>query len=300
MTAAGQAQVSDTPRLRYIWDQSPGPDEADAAAWAEFGRAWNAGDLRAVVAAWTQLSPRPAGGRQRLVAVGHHRWPRFRQADFLARLWAGRRWSTEAGKDAAGRVTSGSDAAGRASTGAVAAGPPTPGTAPTGQGAAGPARTGWPRGAFATTALRSPAVGGGTWDGRRWSEAWTGRRWSGRRWSEDEGGLAAAGPTTNGPVAAGPWVTGPGAGGVSVTGPGADGPMLPGKAVAGPMRRGTGAAGRATTGADAGGRTSPGRAVGGAPRVGTAAAGPSSTGDAGPVRPPDRSAAAPETCPLGP
>ena len=39
-----------------------GPAEADEALWAEFGQAWESGDLSAVAAAWSKMTPRPASG----------------------------------------------------------------------------------------------------------------------------------------------------------------------------------------------------------------------------------------------
>lgn len=190
VTAAGQVRLSDTPRLRYLWDQSPySPDEADTAAWAEFGRAWDAGDLRAVVEAWSQLSPqtrRWAANAWSLsvITAGLS----SDEADFLARLWAGRRWSTEnwegrrwSSDEWVGRRWSSIDWSGRRWS------------TDTWDSADWAGRR-WSSAdwlAFAWSVRNDSAEiaelwAEETWDGRRWSEAWTGRRWSGRRWSEDE------------------------------------------------------------------------------------------------------------------
>lgn len=190
LSEAVVTDVDDTDKLRYVSDkQDFGPAEEDAATWAAFSAAWDAGDLRAVVAAWVQLSPQTrrwaATAWSLLVMSNGFDEKAF---DFEARLWAGRRWSTEKwngrrwSEDSwVGRRWSTIDWEGRRWS------------SDTWDSADWEGRR-WSASdwlAFAWSVRNSSAEiadlwADEAWDGRRWSEEWTGRRWSGRRWSGDE------------------------------------------------------------------------------------------------------------------
>ena len=190
LTAAVATDVADTDKLRYsTGNRDFGPAEQDATTWAAFSAAWDAGDLRGVVEAWVQLSPETrrwaATAWSVLVMSGGFDKESF---DFEARLWAGRRWSTENwngrrwSEDSwVGRRWSTIDWEGRRWS------------TDTWSSADWEGRR-WSSSdwlAFAWSVRNSSAEiaelwADEAWDGRRWSEDWTGRRWSGRRWSSDE------------------------------------------------------------------------------------------------------------------
>lgn len=97
VTEAMATAVTDTPKLRYTWDNPKfGPDEADAAAWAAFAAAWEAGNLKGVVEAWVSMSPQTrrwaATAWSLAVLTGGLTAD---EPDFVGRRWAGRRWATE-------------------------------------------------------------------------------------------------------------------------------------------------------------------------------------------------------------
>ena len=156
-----------------------GPAEADEALWAEFGQAWESGDLSAVAAAWSKMTPQTrkwAANAWSMAAL-----MRALQADentFDGRRWAGRRWATD---DWQGRRWASDQWVGRrwADEAWLA-------NVWDGRRWAGRrwAATDWL--AFAWT-LRESAVDpemedlwtDEQWDGRRWA----GRRWAGRRWA---------------------------------------------------------------------------------------------------------------------
>lgn len=175
-----------------------GPVESDAAAWAQFARAWALGDIQAVAAAWVQLKPQTRkwaanawslAALMRALQSDHNSWD--------GRRWAGRRWATQ---DWEGRRWATDEWVGRrwANSEWVA-------TVWDGRRWAGRrwAADDWL--AFAWTlrlVTNDDAIeemwsedwegrrwANLTWVGRRWaSEAWTGRRWAdftwdGRRWA---------------------------------------------------------------------------------------------------------------------
>ncbi|MEZ5159181.1 MAG: S8 family serine peptidase [Candidatus Nanopelagicales bacterium] len=176
LAAALSTPLSAVPALDQE-DPSPskfGPDEADEALWADFGQAWESGDLRAVAAAWSKMSPQTrkwAANAWSLAVL-----MRALQADedtFDGRRWAGRRWAAD---DWQGRRWA-SDA--------------------------------WVGRRWADEAWLSEVWEGRRWAGRRWAsvdwlafawtlreaavdpdlqelwidEQWEGRRWAGRRWA---------------------------------------------------------------------------------------------------------------------
>jgi len=205
--------VADLPALAFDPVSTEyGPNEDDAATWAAFGEAWAAGDLKAVVDAWVQLSPKTrkwAANAWSLAVLG--RSLTMSDDNFEGRRWSGRRWSTEAWN---GRRWSLDKWVGRR-------------WSDIDWGSAEWAPATWDKMdwagrrwssedwlAFAWTTRNISLSGGDSWkvdgddwdfDGRRWSgrrwsttdwagrrwsdEAWAGRRWSdfvyeGRRWSE--------------------------------------------------------------------------------------------------------------------
>jgi serine protease AprX len=179
LAAALSTPLSAVPPLDQE-DTSPstfGPDEADEALWADFGQAWESGDLRAVAAAWSKMSPQTrkwAANAWSLAVL-----MRALQADedtFDGRRWAGRRWAAD---DWQGRRWA-SDA--------------------------------WVGRRWADEAWLSEVWEGRRWAGRRWAsvdwlafawtlreaavdpemqdlwidEQWEGRRWAGRRWAGED------------------------------------------------------------------------------------------------------------------
>jgi serine protease AprX len=93
----GRAMKTDVvPELPGSSPTSPkfGPKPQDAQAWADFGRAWAAGDVKALAEAWVALSPQTrkwAATAWSLAAL-----MRALQADdstFAGRNWAGRNWA---------------------------------------------------------------------------------------------------------------------------------------------------------------------------------------------------------------
>jgi len=199
LAAALATDVSATPQLPGKPGKSKfGPLESDADAWAAFSAGWEAGDLRAVVDAWTQLDPQTrkwAATSWSLAVLG--RSLTMPQGDFEGRRWGGRRWGSETWN---GRRWGSDQWVGRR-WGSID------------WGAAEWAPTTWNKIewegrrwgnqdwlAFAWTARNISAdpeigdqwiVSGDEWDGRRWGgENWEGRRWgstdwAGRRWGSE-------------------------------------------------------------------------------------------------------------------
>ena len=197
VTEAAATDVSDTPKLRYNWDDSKfGPSEEDAATWAAFAAAWEAGDLKAVVEAWVALSPQTrrwaATAWSLAVLTGGLSAD---DADFVGRRWAGRRWATEdwngrrwADADWVGRRWASIDWNGRrwaTDTWLTADWEGRRWAASDWLAFAWTARVAddtitqmwsedWQGRRWATD----------DWNGRRWAdEDWEGRRWAGRRWA---------------------------------------------------------------------------------------------------------------------
>lgn len=209
LAAALSTQISDVPPLPQEQASAPlfGPAEVDEALWAEFAAAWESGDLRAVAAAWAQMTVQTrkwAANAWSMSAL--LRALQSEDNTFDGRRWAGRRWAAEqwegrrwandawvgrrwANEKWLARVWEGRRWAGRRW-----------------------AATDWL--SFAWT-LRESAVDpemedlwideqweGRRWAGRRWaaqdwvgrrwaSDAWDGRRWAdfswdGRRWADGE------------------------------------------------------------------------------------------------------------------
>ncbi len=195
LTTAVGTDLDATKPLRYDWEKGAyAPDEADAAAWAAFAAAWEAGDLKAVVAAWVALTPQTrrwaATAWSLAVLTGGLTSD---DDEFVGRRWAGRRWATEdwngrrwADQDWVGRRWATIDWEGRRwaqdtwLTGAWE-----------GRRWAG---SDWL--AFAwTTRVSADDIGklwSEDWQGRRWAtDGWTGRRWAelqwgGRRWATSD------------------------------------------------------------------------------------------------------------------
>ncbi len=181
------ADVDATPKLRYHWDSTQyGPAEGDADLWAAFGAAWEAGDLRAAVEAWVSMSAqtrRWAATAWSLAVMTNGL--AAREADFVGRRWAGRRWATEdwngrrwADDEWVGRRWATIDWTGRrwaTDTWLTA----------DWEGRRW-AATDWL--AFAWTVRVAgdeiSDLWSEDWQGRRWAGAdWAGRRWAGRRWA---------------------------------------------------------------------------------------------------------------------
>lgn len=176
--AALTTPLSDVPPLPQENETASfGPAEGDAQAWADFGAAWESGDLRAVAAAWVAMSERTrkwAANAWALAAV-----MRALQSDdttWEGRRWAGRRWAAD---DWAGRRWASDQWVGRR---------------------------------WANEAWLEEVWEGRRWAGRRWAsqdwlafawtlrtapddqelqdlwadEQWEGRRWAGRRWAAQD------------------------------------------------------------------------------------------------------------------
>ena len=215
LTAAHSGNVADMPASAFNpVDTDYSPAEEDADAWAAFGEAWASGDLKSVVAAWTELSPQTrkwAATSWSMAVLG--RSLTMSDDDFEGRRWSGRRWSTQKWD---GRRWSSDDWVGRRwSSIDWNSKKWAPGTWDR-MDWEGRRWSGGDWLAFAWTTRNisaGPAVGdswvvdgkdwdfaGRRWSGRRWSttdwagrrwseEAWSGRRWSdfvysGRRWSD--------------------------------------------------------------------------------------------------------------------
>jgi serine protease AprX len=172
-----------------------GPSEDDAEAWAEFAKAWEAGDFEAVGRAWSQLSPRTRiwAGRAWSMAVLANSLAvdpeefeaRIREVfdtsaeKWLAQLWAGRAWSARdwsddkwLGRAWSGRAWSDNNWLGRAWSGRAWSDLDWAGRA-------------WSGRAWSGRAWSLLDWDGRAWSGRAWSgRAWSGRAWSGRAWSE--------------------------------------------------------------------------------------------------------------------
>ena len=183
LTAALNTDVSATAALPDLdLGTDRGPLESDAAAWAAFAAAWEAGNLRGVVEAWIQLSPqgrRWAADAWSMAVLQHSLT--MEDAEFFGRRWAGRRWATQNWE---GRRW---------------------------------AEDAWVGRRWATIDWDGRRWAEDAWDGRRWagrrwaaddwlafawtvslaadspeiqdqwkSEDWDGRRWAGRRWANTE------------------------------------------------------------------------------------------------------------------
>jgi serine protease AprX len=216
LAKAHSAELSQLPELPYRPKSSRySPSEDDVDVWRAFGEAWASGDLRSVVAAWTELSPQTrkwAATSWSLAVLG--RSLTMSDEDFEGRRWSGRRWS---GQRWQGRRWSSDKWVGRRWSSvdwSSAKWNPETWDKLSWQGRRWSGRD-WL--AFAWTARNlsaDPSIGdewaanaqdwkyvGRRWSGRRWStndwagrrwseEAWSGRRWSdfvysGRRWSDE-------------------------------------------------------------------------------------------------------------------
>jgi serine protease AprX len=187
-----------------------GPREDDADAWAEFAKAWAAGDFEAVGRAWSQLSPRTRiwAGRAWSMAVlansltldAEQFEARIQDAfdasaeKWLAQLWVGRAWSAREwsddewlGRAWSGRAWSDDEWLGRAWSGRAWSDKDWAGRAWSGRAWSGRAWSlqAWSGRAWSGRAWSGRAWSGRAWSGRAWSgRAWSGRAWSGRAWSE--------------------------------------------------------------------------------------------------------------------
>ena len=133
-----------------------GPSEDDAEAWADFAKAWEAGDDEAVGRAWSQLSPR-------------------------TRIWAGRAWSMAVlanslaldPEEFEARMQEIFDASAEKWLAQL-----------------------WAARAWSARDWSDDKWLGRAWSGRAWSdENWLGRAWSGRAWSDlDWAGACMVGP----------------------------------------------------------------------------------------------------------
>ena len=169
-----------------------GPTESDAATWAAFAAAWVAGDLNAVAAAWSKLTPQTrkwaanAWGMAALVRAlqsGSNTW--------TGRKWAGRKWAIQ---EWDGRKWAEDEWVGRKWADAAWLASVWDGRKWAGRKWAS---SDWL--AFAWTA-RVQATDAeledlyadetGDWEGRKWaSQVWVGRKWaeeawSGRKWAD--------------------------------------------------------------------------------------------------------------------
>jgi serine protease AprX len=183
LAKAISTDVADTKPLKYKTSKADGgPSEADTQAWANFGAAWESGDLKAAVQAWRAMSPqtrRWAADAWSLAVL--MRALTMEEGDFEGRRWAGRRWATQ---DWEGRRWATDDWVGRRW-----------------------AKVNWDGRRWAEDNWE-----GRRWAGRRWAsddwlafawtlrsdpdsskiksewadDEWEGRRWAGRRWASDD------------------------------------------------------------------------------------------------------------------
>ncbi len=97
--APGAALVRPSRALTVLATDLYGPDPADAAAWAEFGRAWADRDLAAAGAAWATLSEQTRRWASTafaltLVAEGSRATDaEFAAIELMARSWATQAWN---------------------------------------------------------------------------------------------------------------------------------------------------------------------------------------------------------------
>jgi serine protease AprX len=187
LAAALSTPVAAVPALpQEDFTSEYGPAEADAQAWADFAQGWMSGDLRAVAAAWSQMSEQTrkwAANAWSLAAL--IRALQSEENTWDGRRWAGRRW---AGQQWSGRRWASAEWVGRRWADEAWVSEVWDGRRWAGRRWAA---NDWL--AFAWT-LRESAVDpelqglwvDEQWEGRRWAgRRWAGQDWVGRRWASD-------------------------------------------------------------------------------------------------------------------